>query len=686
MKFFVIFYLLIFLYSIGFSQEGCVKPTVEGPRKVCKGAVVELIGSNPSEFGTNWEILDNVTLTNGSGFFLGNEIGESEIVYTDKNGCKDTVKIQVNAVPTIEGTAVLCEKVSTKFTSKNIPASSSAWISSDANIIELDPVTGDLVTVGAGLVSIYFTDINGCSASTLVTVKRTPVLDMGFTEKSICTGSSVNILLLNPLNDVIYDWKVVQSGVIGLHDSSGVGNGTLINQIAELEQGVNKGYAMFSITPMLEECIGNSEILRFNVESYENPTFQYTSEGIFCKTDNDPVPFIKGVDGGSFKSLSTSVFLDNSSGKINLDNSVHGIYVIRYTTPGLCKDSSEVSITILPQPEVDDVMDRTFCDGEVSSLIQLTGKNVSRIDWVNSNNVIGLAEYGSDYLPLFQATGTLAGGISTFSTITMTPYFDKCIGTPKSFVITVNSKDSVNFAYSSSKFCANEAPVIPSQTGKSTGIFSSARKGLDINPSNGKIIIQNSSPGDYIITYVSSGICKVEMQQLLSIKEQPFVASIADQSICKGSNFNTIFFSGSSQTEFNWVNNDPRIGLPLNGSGSILSFKAVNPGSSVIQVTPVNDECVGESKLFTLTTNELDSINFSYSKSEFCMGESSPIPSFSGLLGGTYISNQEGIVLNPSTGSINLETSLEGIYEVTYQSSGICPNQKSQQIEIFKYK
>ena len=682
MKAFGLFYLVFFLYSIGFSQEGCVKPSVDGPRKVCKGAVIELIGSNPSEFGANWEILDNVTLTNGGGFFLGNQIGESEIVYTDKNGCKDTIKIQVNSVPTIEGTTILCEKVSAKFTSTNIPAMSSAWISSDANVADLDPVTGEVVAVGAGMASIYFTDINGCSASTVVTIKHTPVLDLGFTEKRICTGSSVNILLSNPWNDVIYDWKVVQSGVIGLHDSLGVGNGTIINQIADLEQGVNNGYAMFSITPMLEECIGNSEIVRVNVESYENPSFEYTSEGTFCKTDNYPTPIIKGVRGGVFKSLSTSVFIDNSNGKINLDNSVQGSYVIRYTTPGLCKDSSEVSVTILPVPEVDNVLDRTLCEGEVSSLIQLGGKNVSRIDWVNSNNVIGLSASGSDFLPSFQTSGTSAGGVAIFATVTMTPYIDKCKGTPKSFVITVNSKDSVNFAYSSAQFCANEAPVVPSQTGNSSGVFSSAPQGLDINPSNGKIIIQNSTPGVYTVTYVSSGNCKSEMQHSLTIKEQPYVASINDQTICKGSNFNTIFFSGSSETDFNWVNNDITIGLPFNGSGSIPSFKALNPGSSVIQVTPVSGECIGESKLFTLTTNELDSISFSYNKNEYCLGESNPLPSFSGLLGGDYVSDKEGIILNSSTGAINLETSLEGIYQVTYQSSGSCPNQKSQQIEI----
>ena len=682
MKAFSTFILLMFLCSYGVAQEGCIKPTVDGPLKVCKGAVVELIGSNPSEFGSNWEILDNVTLTNGGGFFLGNQVGESEIVYTDKYGCKDTVKIKVNSVPTIEGTTILCEKVSSKFTSTNSPASTSAWISSDANIVDLDPITGEVFAVGAGMASIYFTDINGCSASTVVTVKHTPVLDLGFTEKRICTGSSVNILLSNPLNDVTYDWKVVQSGVIGLHDSLGVGNGTLINQIASLEQGVNSGYAMFSITPMLEECVGNSEIVRVNIENFENSSFEYTSGGKFCKTDNYPVPIIKGVRGGVFKSLSTSVFLDNSNGKINLDNTVKGTYVIRYTTPGLCKDSSEVSVTILPVSEVDNVLDRTFCEGQVSSVIQLSGKDVSRIDWVNSSNAIGLAASGSDIVPSFQAKGTTAGGVSIFATITMTPYIENCKGTPKSFVITINSKDSVNYAYSSSQFCANEAPVVPSQTGNSTGVFSSSPQGLDINPSNGKIIVQNSSPGDYIVTYVSSGSCKSELNQLVSIKQQPFLVSIADQTICKGSTFNTINFSGSSETDFNWVNNDVAIGLPLNGSGSIASFQGVNPGSSVIQVTPISGECIGESKLFTLTTNELDSINFSYNKSEYCLGESNPIPSFSGLLGGTYTSNKEGIVLNASTGAINLETSLEGIYQVTYQSTGTCPNQKSQQIEI----
>lgn len=89
------FVLFIIINTVGYAQGECIRPSVEGPRKVCKGAVIELIGSNPSEFGASWEILDNITLTNGGGFFLGNQIGESEIVYTDKNGCKDTVKVQI---------------------------------------------------------------------------------------------------------------------------------------------------------------------------------------------------------------------------------------------------------------------------------------------------------------------------------------------------------------------------------------------------------------------------------------------------------------------------------------------------------------------------------------------------------------------------------------------------------------
>lgn len=682
MKSFSLFFLFVIISSVGFTQGDCVRPTVDGPRKVCKDAVIELIGSNPSEFGSSWEILDNVTLTNGSGFFLGNEIGESRIVYTDKNGCKDTIKVQVNAIPSIEGKIILCEKVSSKFSSGNPPALSSAWISSDANIADLNPATGQVLAVGAGIASIYFTDINGCSASTVLTVKPTPVLDLGFTEKSICTGSSVDILLSNPLNDVKYDWKVLESGVIGLYDSLGVSNGTKINQVAKLEKDVNSGYAMFSITPMLEECVGLNEIVRVNVENYENSLFEYTNEGVFCKTDNNPTPIIKGVSGGDFKSLNKSVFLEKSTGKINLNNSFQGEYVIRYITPGLCKDSSEVTIKILPVPEVDNIIDQTFCDGEVFSMIQLSGKNISRIDWVNSNNAIGLPSSGSDIIPSSQISGTSPGGVSIFSTVTMTPFIDNCKGAQKSFVITVNSRDSVNFDYSSSRFCSNEAPVIPLLTGNSTGVFSSTPQGLDINPSNGKIIIQNSTPGVYTITYVSSGSCKSEMQNSLTIKELPYLEAIADQTICKGDNFNTIIFSGSLGTEFNWVNNDMTIGLPLNGSGSITTFKGVNPGSSMIQVTPVSGECIGENKIFTLTTNELDSINFSYSKSEYCIGESNPVPFFSGLNVGNYISSQEGIVLSSSTGEINLETSLEGIYQITYKSSGSCPNQKSEQIEI----
>lgn len=682
MKFVLTLFLLFSLISFNYAQNGCVKPVINGPTKVCIGSVIELVGSNPSQFGGSWSILDNKTLNNAGGFFLGNEVGESKIVYTDKDGCSDTVLVKVNSIPKIDGKNVLCQGVKSNFSSVNLAATNSAWISSDANIADVNPLTGEFVAVGEGTTSVYFTDINGCTNSTVLTVKTTPTVGLGYTEKRICSGSSVDIVLKNSLNEVKYDWRVVQFGVVGLFDSIGSPNGTVINQITNLEKGVTNGYAMFAITPSLEECIGNSEMVRVNVDGFESSSFEYTSNHKFCKTDVYPVPIIKGVRGGVFKSLSNGLFLENSTGKINLDNSVSGTYTIRYVTPGLCKDSSDVSVLIFPVPNVNDVLDQSICQGNVFSSIQLSGTNFSYIDWVHSNTMIGLGLSGKDSIPSFKAFGTISGGGDIFSTVTMTPFIDKCKGPSKSFTITINAKDSVNFAYSSSYFCANESPVSPIQTGNSSGIFSSSPQGLDLNPTSGKIIFQNSTPADYIIAFESSGKCKSKMIQQLTIKPTPFVSSIPDQTICKGSSFSAINFSGSSETQFNWINNDDKIGLPLTGIGSIPSFKGLTPVSSVIQVTPTSGGCLGQSKLFTLTTNELDSIHFFYDKTEYCKTESNPTPSFSGLLGGTYSSTQSGIVLNSNSGLINLETSLEGVYQISYISSGICPNQKFQQIEI----
>ena len=67
----------------------------------------------------------------------------------------------------------------------------------------------------------------------------------------------------------------------------------------------------------------------------------------------------------------------------------------------------------------------------------------------------------------------------------------------------------------------------------------------------------------------------------------------SNQVVTNGDTTNTVKFPGVTCT-YNWVNNNPAIGLPASGSGNITSFTAVNTGSNpvtaTITATPINGE------------------------------------------------------------------------------------------------
>ncbi|MCK7538012.1 MAG: hypothetical protein MZV63_47170 [Marinilabiliales bacterium] len=62
--------------------------------------------------------------------------------------------------------------------------------------------------------------------------------------------------------------------------------------------------------------------------------------------------------------------------------------------------------------------------------------------WTNSTPSIGLAASGSGNIPSFTATNI--GTAPVTATITVTPSFEGCAGTPQTFTITVNPTPALN--------------------------------------------------------------------------------------------------------------------------------------------------------------------------------------------------------------------------------------------------
>ncbi len=156
--------------------------------------------------------------------------------------------------------------------------------------------------------------------------------------------------------------------------------------------------------------------------------------------------------------------------------------------------------------------------------------------------------------------------------------------------------------------------------------------------------------------------------------------------ICTGGN-TTLDWSGANlNNATNW-----HIYTTSCGTGLLTS----QPGTSLV-VSPAStttyyirgedgagcvDESTGLCGSITITVNPLDDASFSYSAAAYCVDDTDPTPTITGLGGGTF-SSTAGLSITPSTGAIDVSASTPGTYTVTYTTAGSCPNSSNVAVTI----
>ena len=118
-------------------------------------------------------------------------------------------------------------------------------------------------------------------------------------------------------------------------------------------------------------------------------------------------------------------------------------------------------------------------------------------------------------------------------------------------------------------------------------------------------------------------------------------------------------------------------------STGVIDISASTPSATpyVITYTDTNSATA----TFNLTLNALDDAGFSYSESSFPQNFPDPTPTITGLAGGTF-SGTTGLVIDSSTGVIDLDASTIASHTVTYDTtssgSSVCPNTSTQTVDV----
>ncbi len=534
-----------------------------------------IIGTVGGEFtGTTGLIIDNIT---GVIDLEGSVPGAYVITYTTTNTCPDSVTQNV----------VIDEKVDSNFT----------YITSAYCMDETDPtptITGTMGGVFSNITGIVF--LNASTGS----------IDL--------SASSVG------MHEIIY---------------------TVTN-------GVCQESSSFTIN------VFQRDLAEFN---YDMTTY--------CQAEIDPVPTITGTIGGQFSST-TGLVIDNITGEIDLDTSTAGTYTITYTTTNTCVDITTQSITI------DAAVDSSFayptpiyCIDDIDPIPTITGtpggvfSNATGIIFINvSTGEINLSE---SPLGTHEINYTVNNGICNETLID---------------TITINPRDVAMFNYSATSYCITGTDPVPMITGTTGGQFSSS-VGIMINDMSGKIDVSESVPGAYTITYTTIGTCIDSISQIVNIDNVPDASFIYDKDEYCSDEVNPIAtVTGVAGGVF--TNNTGVVFL--NASTGLIDLNASTPGIHQIRYTVNNGTCTKTfSKNITIIPREIAA--FTYDANAYCKNMNDPVPIITGTTGGEF-SSTVGLMIDSTSGVIDISESVAGIYEITYQTLGACNDSTTQNITI----
>lgn len=396
-------------------------------------------------------------------------------------------------------------------------------------------------------------------------------------------------------------------------------------------------------------------------------TFDYSGSP-YCGNASDPGPSIgAGTTLGGTYSGSGGIVVNPGTGVVDLDASPSGIYTIKYVTPGLCPDSVETSIEILP---VDSAL---FDYGGTTVFCLDSSKIVPTIYGATGGIFTATPSSGID---IYIGTGEIDLQLPTtpgnfwihYNTIGSTcPHID-------SIELTFIPEDTATFSYATS-YCQEDtdpfATIILGTT-TSGGTFSATPAGMTINPTNGLIDLDLSLPGIYTIKYLTPGPCPDSSVQSVTI----FAEDDA------GWSYEDIFFcSAHSDPILPTVNtpggifstSDPISVNPFTGQ---INLGTSTPGGPyAITYTTPGPACSNDSTLF-VSISSSENPTFEYVPDTICTNSSSnPIPSGVVSIGGTWSEASGGIVfVDPMTGEVDLGSSSAGDYLIKYVTTGICPD------------
>lgn len=647
--------------SSSISETVIVNPkpeiTILTNNSICNGESVSLYAASAAGNSFAWTSGQTSPLINVS----PSSTTTYTVLVTDENNCSnsasETIVVNPLPVPYISGELSFCQGGRTILTASG--GASYQWSNN---------ATGNVLAVSAGgTYTVTATNVQGCSASTNVTVTANSLPVVMITDNtSICQGQTAT-LTASATSNCTYTWSTgsyensIHVSATGNYTVTVTNaNGCFVNRSVNVTVHNNPQITLMGTTTL---CEGQST--QIAAYANENATFTWSNgtnnsvatffeTGIYTVTATNnygcsntasssitvhprPVPTISGElticpNGSTVLTASNGSSYRWSTGStqssIYVSPTSPTSYSVTVTDAYGCQGSTSSLVTIGSTPTVNISGERQICAGQSTQLNATAG--FASYAWSTNTNTPSII---TSTAGVYKVTVTNALGCEASDSIT----------------VEVNELPQLNFGMQHS-ICAGQSHTytLP-QDPNLTYAWSNNAVGNEITVYNA---------GIYTVTATNQYGCSRSASDSLNVHPIPTPSITGSTSICRGSSTVLTAQGGNS---YAWSN------------GATTSDIAVFPVTqTTYTVTAYNNFGCSASTSATVSVKVLPSVNFTGNRN-FCPGESTSITANGGT---TYLWST-----GASTSSINIQN--PGTYFVTVTNSVGCQRSDSVVIGVY---
>lgn len=374
---------------------------------------------------------------------------------------------------------------------------------------------------------------------------------------------------------------------------------------------------------------------------------------------------------------------------IQVNNAVPGTYQVGYFHDTssifvLCQDSFWTSVNVLGVAHPPIVLDTNVVCKQTSSMnISVPTASSSQVSF-SSNGPTGLITPAGAITPPLAPSGTYA--------IYMTTTIGGCTSTILLDSLEILEPVNAQVEYGGNILCkSNTVNPVPSFYQPLGGTFSSPTLQQFIDPQSGEIFLDQYIPAQSVETHAifynpDPDSCGSGTQVNVQIRTFSASFSYPDDTVCQA----IPFMNYSPSSTFGNGGFDVRYTLPQNQTGLSLDVNTgtIRPDLSLpgtYNVLYVIDDSVCVDTFYsgnsvTVTLSPDSTIIY---PATHCFLDSNLLPTYIATPGGIFSASPSGLTIDPQTGLINMATSVQGSYNITYNLANTgCPVDDQVQFQI----